>query len=234
MKTGKGALVFGLILALTSFLHAETFSVLSLGDRKDATRWQTGVRDNLKLTEGKVIKSPAPTLNDLKDFFGRSDQWIYIAGHYTNDKGLYNNSETISIKFEKDRVIIKHPDNANLVLKKGAGFNQQNAQVVMWGGCSTHSSDDLVKIQRELFGSSAVFVGWIGLTGWEIVDINLGGKKLDGTPPPKNFFTYMNASHDKTKVRAAWLKSADDINWVKDELGNPVRPKFSVIDEQGQ
>jgi len=234
MKTGKCALFLGLILALTSLLQAESFSVLSLGDRKDATRWQTGVRDNLKLTEGKVIKSPAPTLADLKEFFGRSDHWIYIAGHYTHDDGLYNDRETISIKFEKDRVIIKHPDNANLILKKGAGFNQQSAQVVMWGGCSTHSSDDFVKAQRELFGSSAVFVGWMGTTGWEIVDINLGGKKLDGTSPAKNFFTYMNGSHDKTKVRAAWLQSADDINWVRDRDGNPVRPKFSVIDEQGQ
>jgi len=215
----------------TSRAIAATYSVLSLGSREDARTWAKGMQGNLGLAKGIEVLAPNPSLAQIKSFFMRSDDWLFMAGHFSDH--LYNEGDTIGVYFEKAAVRIRH-QGQEVTLKKGDGFKQhQNVKVVFWGGCSVHDNPDQVRIFRELFGSSAVYVGWRETTGWQILDINLGGKGTGPAPHVPNFFTLMNNSAKPSQVMEAWLKSADAITWGKDDKGFPVRPKFSVIDGMG-
>ncbi|MDX1952188.1 MAG: hypothetical protein SFY81_08375 [Verrucomicrobiota bacterium] len=225
----KKTLLFCLVaFAVSASVHAsETYAVLSLGTRDDAKTWADGMRTNLKVTRGIEIREPRPSLARLKEFFSRSDHWLFFGGHFSDH--LYNDAKTIHIYFESSQVRLIY-DEQEHILKKSEGFKQSaNAKTVFWGGCNIHSDENRVKTIRELFGKQAVYVGWIGITGWEIVNINLGS---NGQSP--NFFTNMKGKADPAQVRQSWLESADNINWDRDNQGNPVRPKFSVIESSGQ
>jgi hypothetical protein len=216
--------------ALTSFQsHAETFSVLSLGSRQDAKTWADGFK-KLGLTAGKEITSGSPSLEDIKSFFNRSDEWLFIAGHFSDH--LFNETGTVEIWFQEDGVRILS-SGTETILKKDSGFLQhKRAKLLFWGGCSVHSSDVAIKLHRQLFGKTTA-IGWISATGWEILDINLGGKGNGPAVQTPNFFSILGNS-DASKVRDAWLKSADGIYWGQDSQGKPFRPRFSVVDSDGQ
>ncbi|MBN8246455.1 MAG: hypothetical protein J0L84_03315, partial [Verrucomicrobia bacterium] len=210
---------------------ADTFSILSLGTRADADTWQAGAA-GLGLQAGKIIKKPNPSLADLKAFFSRSDDWLFIAGHFTDH--LYNHAKTIKIWFKKDSVVIEHPDG-NATLARGGDFKQHvKAAVLFWGGCNVHSDVARVEAHRALFQKSTVMVGWLAITGWEIVDVNCGGKGSGTNKQTTNFFSLMAGSSTASLARTNWLSSADKIAWGQDSAGNAYRPRFSVVDETGQ
>jgi hypothetical protein len=233
MKTrGLKAPVLALYLwAMTPFQsHADTFSVLSLGNRQDAKTWAEGLR-KLGLTPGREIISGTPTTEEIKSFFGRSDDWLFIAGHFTDH--LYNDAKTVEIWFQPNGVRIVSSGTETLLTKTSGFLQHQHAKVLFWGGCSVHYSDASIKLHRQLFGRTTT-VGWKSLTGWEILDINLGGKGNGASVQSPNFFSILNGSSDSSKVRDAWLKAADGIYWGQDSEGNPYRPRFSVVDPGGQ
>ena len=182
-------------------------------------------------TERNRSGRPKTSLAEIKALFARNDEWLFLAGHFTDH--LYNEGGSIRLYFEPTAVRVIY-DGQTVVLKKGEGFKQHlNMRDLFWGGCSVHSEVDQVRVFRQLFGNST-YVGWRGTTGWQMVDINLGGKGDGNVNRTPNFFTYMNGKADASLVKEAWLKSADNVTWGRDAAGNAVRPKFSVIDSIGQ
>jgi hypothetical protein len=122
-------------------LHKEdtmpTTSVLSLGTRKDAGFWSDTSANALGYTATHKITKPIPSLQEIKNFFGASDDWLFLGGHFTHSSHLYNEESSVTIRFETDRVKIDHPEGSGITLKKGAGFNQHKKSKYYFGAVVT-------------------------------------------------------------------------------------------------
>lgn len=214
-----------------------SFSVLSLGTRRDAQQFRKGATDKLHLTAGTVLNAPKPPLDDIKKLFARSDDVLFLAGHYV--QSLYNEDHSVDLTFAADKLTIKY-DGQSSVLNRGAEFKQTNCKLVIWGGCSVCSSDTTIATMRALFGSH-VMIGWIGVTGWEITDIMFGGKG-HGSPEPEplpdlaepNYFTALSGSvGDPARLWKDWLKVAKALPWGNDSQGKPYLDRFCAVDVGG-
>ncbi len=215
-----------------------TYSILSLGSRRDAKQFRKGAAGKLSLTEGAVVTGAKPSLAEIKTLFRRSDDVLFLAGHYSTT--LYNQDQTIHLSFANDKLTIKY-DGQVTELVRGTGFKQTGPKLVIWGGCSVCSSDTTTATMRALFGPH-VMIGWIGETGWEITDIMFGGKGNANTgsePLPTyatpNYFEELGGSiADATKLWKAWLKVANGIPWGNaPNNGGPYIDRFCTIDKSG-
>ena len=213
-----------------------TASILSLGTRTDAATWKSGV-ESLGGTIAKDIRAPVPSVNDIKEFFASSEQWLFIAGHFSNGE-LYNQahqdgdtSNVVVIKFQNDRVILNHGTNAAVNLVKGTDFSQHtNCKSVFWGGCNTNSDTSQVATFRTLFGNHTL-IGWKGITGWQILNVVMGGFGNNSPNPSQDFFDRLGTNHaSATSIRNAWLDAANEAQWG--DTGQ-TDAKFSVIDPDG-
>lgn len=228
-----------------------TFSTLCLGSRKDADQWRKGMKDKLGFTESKFVKHPEPSLAELKGFFGASDDWLYVAGHfssvngwpswpYPNESRLYNDIDndattppTAEILFRSGNVLCRRKSGsswAESLLVRGDGFKQNaKAKVVIWGGCSV-GNPNTVGTMQALFGP-AVIVAFAGETGWQILDVMMGGygdSSGSGWKTP-NFWDKLGSnSGDLVAVRDAWLETAGAITW-----GSDILSRFRVFDPDG-
>jgi hypothetical protein len=230
-----------------------THSTLCLGNRKDADRWRKGMKEKLGFTEGKFVKDITPSLVDIATFFKQKDDWLFMAGHFSQAVGkwgtwphateyrLYNDLDndhttppTLEALFRKDHVLVRRKEGGAWTEKKlarGKEFLQhEKAKVLLWGGCGV-CNEDSIEILRELFGK-VLIIGWHGKTGWEITDLMMGG--FGNKPDPggwrsPNFWEKLGGSHsDLVKVRNAWLDTAKAITWAGDILS-----RFCVIDPDG-
>lgn len=123
-----------------------------------------------------------------------------------------------------DGVKVKHPDG-DFELMQEAGFAQnKNLKAIFWEGCSVHQDEDVVKTHRKLFGATAVSIGWISLTGWEISDIVLGGMGNGTDPQPSNFFSRLDGSSDAVKIVPAWLLPRTLSSGARTRLVAPIDP----------
>ncbi len=229
-----------------------TFSSLSLGSRKDADRWRKGMKEKLSYSETKWVKKVEPTMAEVEGFFGTNDDWLFMAGHfggvqsewgswpYSGDRRLYNDPDddvttppTHEILFRSDHALVRRKSGGSWEekkLRKGTEL-KQSCKVILWGGCDVCSNQAQLNVIRALFGQPLV-IGWLGITGWKIVDIMLGGH--GGNPDPgtwntPNFWNELGSGHeDPVKIRNAWLKVAKSIPW-----GGDVLERFCVIDPDG-
>lgn len=211
-----------------------SFSTLSLGTRKDAARWRKGMKEKLTFAEGVYHAEPSPTLAAIEGFFGRSDDWLFLAGHYDQDV-LYNEQQTIKIKFQSSKVEIAHGSQSKTLIK--GQRMKQAPKLVLWGGCSVCDSTQSINMLRTLFGGM-LLIGWKGQTGWEIVDIMLGGFGHANPTGPwnsPNFFDKLgNGAGDLKKCRDAWLDVAKSIPWGPPKPGEPPYiERFCVVDPDG-
>ena len=214
-----------------------TFSILSLGTRRDAKQFRKGAIDKLGLTEGAVITGAKPALASIKSLFARSDDVLFLAGHYVHS--LYNQDQTIDLTFATDRLTIQY-DGQSVDLMSGTGFKQTAPKLVIWGGCSVCDGTATIATMRALFGPH-VMLGWLGQTGWVITDIMFGGKgdgNAGGEPLPTfatpNYFDGLGGSiSDSAKLWKAWLKVANGIAWGNAPDGSPYIDRFCAVDAAG-
>lgn len=236
MKTQRLQLLFQFpllfwVCGLACPAHADTFSAIGFNHRADVGPWIDGLTAR-GATAGKVIRDDKPTLAALKDLFARSNEWLYLAGHYSGDR-LYNQDASVGINFYPGKVVLTSGTNSE-ELVRGTGFKQHlKLKVLFWGGCNTQGNDATVAMLRSLFGTQVVQVGWIGTTGWEMPHLNMGGT-TGGQHFDTHFFTLLGSALDPAKVKDAWLGSADKIYWGKDASNEPYRPRFAVIDATGR
>lgn len=210
-----------------------TTSVLSLGTRKDAGYWADNCATELRYANTHKITKAAPSLKEIKDVFGTSDDWLFLGGHFTHAAHLYNDAGTVTIRFKTDGVEVDHPDGSGIVLKKGAGFKQNTKiKALFWGGCDVHSNAATVTILRTLF-DSPLMIGWHGTTGWEALYSVMGGFGNAAPHSTKDFFTRVAANpSDAETVRKAWLETANDTTWG---AATPsFKSRFSVIMPDGE
>ncbi|MCP3404471.1 hypothetical protein [Bradyrhizobium sp. CCGB01] len=215
-----------------------TYSILSLGSRRDVKQFRKGAAEKLGLSEGAVVTGAKPSLAAIKALFGRSDDVLFLAGHYVSS--LYNEDSTIDLAFANDKLTITY-DGQVTQLARGTGLKQTGPKLVIWGGCSVCSKDATIATMRALFGPH-VMIGWIGQTGWEITDIMFGGKGHGNTgtePLPTfatpNFFDALGGSiTDATKLWKAWLQVANGIAWGNaPNDGGPYIDRFCAVDTGG-
>ncbi|MFC0804613.1 MULTISPECIES: hypothetical protein [Sinorhizobium] len=215
-----------------------TFSVLSLGTRRDAKQFRKGAVEKLQLSPGSFLHATKPSLNDLKSLFARSDDVLFLAGHFSNS--LYNDDQSIDLEFGTSKLTITY-DGQTVVLNRGTEFKQTSCKLIIWGGCNVCSSAQTIATMRALFGPH-VLVGWVGVTGWEITDIMFGGKGHGSAAPEPlpdfampNYFSALGGSiGDSTRLWKEWLKVAKAISWGNDAEGRPYLERFCVVDATGK
>ena len=207
-------------------------SALSLGTRDDATYWSSTCTSELSFNAIHKITNPVPTLQSIKDFFSGSEEWLFLAGHFTRQDHLYNERATVKIKFQNDRIVIDHPDASGVKLVKGEGFQQhKNVKVLFWGGCDVHSDNRVVETMRKLF-DSPVMIGWRGTTGWEILNSVMGGFGNTSPHSSRDFFSRVKSRpSDSDTVKNAWLNTAKDTTWGS--TTPTIESRFSVIMPNG-
>lgn len=207
-----------------------TTATLSLGTREDAKYWSEQSAGQLGYAKGVTVAKPAPTLAEIKSFFASSNEWLFIAGHFTTY--LYNQDASIQIRFKADRVVVTH-GGTDTELIKGSDFKQNSkVKVIFWGGCSVHEDSTIVANLRALF-DNPMMIGWRGTTGWEVLYAVMGGYNNDN--PKKDFFDRVKADpSSELQVRTSWLDAADATIWGAAPSPPPFRERFSVIGSDGQ
>lgn len=214
-----------------------SFSALSLGTRRDAKQFRKGAVEKLGLSPGVVLNTPKPSLADIVKLFRRTDDVIFLAGHFAGS--LYNEEKSVDISFHADKVVIRY-DAQTVVLNRLSEFKQTNCRLVIWGGCSVCDTKETVDVMRALFGRH-VLIGWIGQTGWTITDIMFGGKgQASSSAEPVATFALPNyfdalggAITNSDKLWQEWLKVAQGIAWGNDTSGKPYIDRFCAIDIDG-
>lgn len=210
-----------------------TTSTLSLGTRQDAKYWSQECSGQLSYASTVKITEAAPPLADIKKFFASSDEWLFLAGHFTSVDHLYNEGGTIKIRFKADRVVVTH-SGADTNLMKGTDFKQHGkVKAIFWGGCDVHNHKSIVDDLRTLFGNP-LMIGWRGTTGWEVLNAVMGGFGNTPPNPAKDFFDRVKSNPaSETTVRTAWLDAADATQWGQAPSQPPYRERFSVIGSDG-
>jgi hypothetical protein len=204
-----------------------TTATLSLGTRKDAIYWSKECSSQLGFTAGSTIATPSPELSDIKNYFSRSDEWLFFGGHFTEVDHLYNDDESIKIKFHSDKVVISHGSKTETLLKGTTFLQHQKVKVIFWGGCNVHSDDKTREAIRALFGSP-MMIGWRSITGWQVMYSVMGGYGNVAPNAARDFFDRAAADpKNETIVRKAWLETANDTQWGSNT------PTFSVYDSDG-
>lgn len=221
-----------------------TASILSLGTRQDAVRWRDQVQA-LGATIVRDIREPKPSVDTLRSFFGGSEDWLFIAGHFIAPH-LFNEAankirlgepadpaDSVRIAFSDTSVTIEHGTAAPITLAHGGGFKQTSVKAVFWGGCNTNSAPSTVNNMRTLFGDHTL-IGWKGITGWQILHTVMGGFGHGNQFPDQDFFQRLGSTpDDPATIRDAWLGSAIDATWGNAQAEEETNAKFSVIDPNG-
>lgn len=199
-------------------------AILSLGTRKDATTWEKGCAA-LGIKARLPIKKPLPTLDEVKDFFVTPAHWVYFGGHF-GGLSLFNDNGTATIDFQDGGVHVTIQSAEATPNKADRTFRlHEEIEVVLWGGCSVCGPRDTVRTLRTLFGNH-VLLGFVGSTGWAIVDAMLGG----GFMKTGHFFDRLSADKmDATAVRNAWMGAA-----LQGYGGGDLETRFRAVDPDGQ
>jgi len=179
------------------------------------------------------VISRRPSIDDIRGFFGQTDDWLFFGGHFVDlpRPQLYNEREDCRVEFARENVRVQvGAETTELV--KGRDFRQhERVKCVFWGGCNVSTSEDTVNTLRGLFGARHLMVGWKGKTGWEVLFSLMGGF---GNVPPhasRDFFDRIRGGDtDLEAVRLAWMRTALDTDWRNYNINN----RLSLIEPNGQ
>jgi hypothetical protein len=200
-----------------------SFSILCLGTRTDAETWRAGVAKLGFEDNGASITDPSPTMNELKQFFGASADWVFFGGHFTDH--LYNDRQTVHVHLYSDQVTL-NVDSETETIKRTDGRNfKLSPKVVFWGGCSVLHRAGQIKATRELF-NNPLQLGFGGLTGPKIMNALLGKGFI---PEDRAFFGRIKNRDDREQVRQAWMETA---NWGYG--GGDIEDNFRAVDPDGK
>lgn len=203
-----------------------SYATLCLGTRPDAGNWNAGC-DLLGMTCAKSVYKSNPSMADVESIFTSGAQWVYLGGHFNQDK-LYNHDGSTYVKFFDDRIEIRAGGASKTIERGSAGFNlNETATLVLWGGCSVFTGTATLKKMRTLFAAH-VALGFYGLTGMSIVQAMLGGGFIK---KPKDFFSRLQASGgaDYDAAVGAWMETA-----AYGYGGGAIEEKFRAMDYLGQ
>jgi hypothetical protein len=146
------------------------YSTLCFGNRPDAGTWEKGCQ-NMGITCGKSVRSPLPSMEEIKSFFASQGNWLFFGGHFLRD-ALFNDGEYYTFDMDGDgeandrrqskeaRVTFK--DNEQMVAESGYDYLKfskhspefnlnMSAKIILWGGCSTLNSERRVKKMANFF-----------------------------------------------------------------------------------
>lgn len=196
--------------------------ILSLGTRGDATTWEKGCRE-LGFDTPAPIKKPAPTMDELKQYFATESQWLFFAGHFSGGR-LYNESGAVGVRFRSDAVVLEVGKD-NVEIKKDSSEFRVRPRLILWGGCSTLGENALVRDLHTLFGDHTM-LGFRDMTGWRMVNAMLGAEHLKGKA---HFFTRVAADSTSTVLTDAWMQTAK-LGYAGGSLEN----RFAAVDATGQ
>lgn len=201
---------------------SDSTGILSLGTRADATTWEKGCK-GLGFDVPLPIKKPAPSMEEMRRFFGSSFDWVFMAGHFGGAR-LSNESGQVGVRFGAEAVTIESGEDT-ATLERGTADLRIQPRLIVWGGCSTLGDSALVRELHTLFGAHTM-LGFRGVTGWKVVDAMLGAGFMAGK---EHFFTRVTAGSSSSELAAAWMATAQ-IGWGGDTLEN----RFAAVEENGQ
>jgi hypothetical protein len=197
--------------------------ILCLGTRPDATTWEKGCRA-LGFDTPLPIKKPSPTMDELKAFFGRSYDWVFLAGHFSGGR-LYNESGTVGVRFSAEAVVLEVGSDTVELRRGTSALGLSAPALVLWGGCSTLGSTATVSALHTLFGSHTM-IGFQAMTGWRMVDAMLGQGFMKDK---RHFFTRVTADSTAEELRTAWMETAR-LGYA----GGDLEDRFAAVDPNGQ
>ncbi|MEZ4553150.1 MAG: hypothetical protein AB7L91_08695 [Dehalococcoidia bacterium] len=196
--------------------------ILSLGTRPDSTTWEKGCK-GLGFDAPLPIKKPSPTMDELKQFFASSFDWVFFAGHFAGDR-LYNQSKDVGVRFAADSVTLEVGSDKVTVKRDSSEFGLR-PRLVVWGGCSTLGLNSRVTYLHSLFGDHTM-LGFRGLTGYRVVNAMLGAEFMANR---QHFFTRVEASSSSDVLTDAWMQTAK-LGYAGGTLEN----RFAAVDSTGQ
>ncbi|KQR16014.1 hypothetical protein [Cellulomonas sp. Leaf334] len=200
----------------------QSTGILCLGTRPDASTWEKGCK-SLGFDVPLPIKKPAPTMDELVGFFGRSFDWVFFGGHFASRR-LYNESGDVGVRFGPDAVTLEVGSDTK-TLKRGSAELGLRPTLVLWGGCSTLGDNDLVRDLHTLFGAGTM-LGFRGVTGWKVVDAMLGAGFM---ADKQHFLARVQADSSSAELTAAWMAAAK-LGWG----GGKLEDRFAAVDTGGQ
>ena len=189
-----------------------TFSTLCLGNRNDADWWRRGMKEKLNFTEGKWVKNKEPSQADIASVFARTDDWLYLGGHfslppkppnpvwpnwpYSDEKRLYNDLDNVwttpptwEVLFRSGKALLRGTATngswSEKSLTKGTEFKQTSAgHVLLFGGCAIADRKQDILAFQALF-DSPLMLGWTLTTSRKMINLMLGGdgsNEANGAP----------------------------------------------------
>lgn len=196
--------------------------ILCLGTRPDARTWEKGCQ-SLGFDAPLPIKKPAPTMEELRRFFGSSFDWVFFGGHFAGSR-LYNESGSVGVRFAGDAVTLEAGGESSTLERGTAEFGLQ-PRLILWGGCSTLGASAVVRDLNALFGTHTM-LGFRGITGWKVVDAMLGAGFMTGK---RHFFARSQAGSSSAELTSAWMQTAK-VGWA----GGTLEDRFAAVDTGGQ
>lgn len=197
--------------------------ILSLGTRSDARTWEQQCQA-LGFDAPLPIKTSAPSLEQIKDFFRRPADWLYFGGHFIRPE-LYNEAHDVSVHFYADRVEIDAKGEKQVLRKGTEDFRLDSSlSLIIWAGCSTLSSRAYVGEMSRLFGPH-VMIGFRRLTGIAMCNAMFSGGGFIRRP----FFVRVAENQtDPATCRDAWMGAA-----LEGYGGGENEDRFAAVDPDG-
>ncbi len=191
-------------------------SILELGSVLDANAWQQGCKD-LGIDVLSSIKTPLPTMQQMKVFFSQSPDWLFMSGH--SDRNTFsNNFGTLGISFESNHIILSRLagagqdwQNEKILYNNVAEFRLNlNCKLMVWTGCSLFKDNQAranLPLLKKLF-KNPVILGFADQTGAQRSKYMLSGRGSEYSRPKESFFHRVKGSiEDPVALRDAWMES---------------------------
>jgi hypothetical protein len=199
--------------------------IISLGTRADATTFEKGCKA-LGFDVPLPIKKPAPSMQELKDFFVRKVDWLFLAGH-SGGNNILNESGSVNITFESKRIVLTVNEETVNLGKGTANLSvDSSVKLIFFGGCSMLNKRAHIISFRDLFNKCPL-LGFKQSTGWKMVDAMFGGGFIK-----EHFFKRAKGQLDnKDKLARIWLETAAS----KYAYANTENEKrFASVDTKGR
>ncbi|MBI5895364.1 MAG: hypothetical protein HZB24_04915 [Desulfobacterales bacterium] len=134
--------------------------ILSLGTRSDARTWEQQCQA-LGFDAPLPIKTSAPSLEQIKDFFRRPADWLYFGGHFIRPE-LYNEAHDVSVHFYADRVEIDAKGEKQVLRKGTEDFRLDSSFNAMFSGGGFIRRPFFVRVAENQTDPATCRDAWMG------------------------------------------------------------------------
>lgn len=188
--------------------------VLALGTRSDSRNLEKKCK-SLGFKVYTLIK-PYPTIQEIKSFFSRSYDWIYLGGHSSGHRSgtrsianIYNERENRELIFKSNGIDFVTTGDTGIesttsLIKGSSDLSHiTDTDLLILGGCRTVKQRENVTVYRSLFGDPGI-IGFKGSTSIAVCNAMFGASNWT---KKNNFFTFANDNFtDINHLCNAWLK----------------------------